>query len=253
VSGAARASRQELPWATFGLAAAAALAIVAVGVSPYARYLHHEYEPDSAMGQVAAVFLFLVGWALMLLAMMLPTATTLLAAVGRLGHDRVAARRLQLLAGTGFLSTWVVVGYAFRVGDILVHTTVDSVDWLAARPHLVVAATLFVAGAFQFTSLKHRCLTACRTPTGFVYRHWHGGHAARDAARIGVAYGVSCVGCCWALMLVLFGVGLGNVAWMFALGAVMAVEKNTAIGPRIGAPVGLVLVAVAIGVAVLGG
>ena len=77
--------------------------------------------------------LFLSGWALMLLAMMLPTATTLLAAVGRLGHDRVAGRRLQLFAGAGFLSTWIFVGYAFRVGDLLVHSTVDSVDWLAAR------------------------------------------------------------------------------------------------------------------------
>jgi predicted metal-binding membrane protein len=249
---AARAPRNEVPWATFCLAAAAALTIVAVGASPYGRYLHHGYQPPSATGQAGAVALFLAGWALMLLAMMLPTATTLLAAVGRLGHDRVAARRLQLLAGAGFLSTWIVVGYAFRVGDILVHSSVDSIGWLAARPHLVVAATLLVGGAFQFTSLKHRCLTACRTPTGFVYRHWHGGHADRDAVRIGVAYGVSCVGCCWALMLVLFGVGLGNVAWMFALGAVMALEKNTAIGPRVGAPVGVLLIAAAAGVALFG-
>ena len=154
-----------------------------MGASPYARYLHHEYQPASATGQAGAVALFLSGWAAMLLAMM-PTATTLLAAVGRLGHDRVAGRRLQLFAGAGFLSTWIFVGYAFRVGDLLVHSTVDSVDWLAARPHLVVAATLLVGGAFQFTSST--AASRPPPPTGFVYRHRHGGHAGRDAVRIGV-------------------------------------------------------------------
>ena len=246
---AARAPRKQAPWATFGLAAAAALTIVAVGASPYARYLHHEYQPASATGQAGAVALFLSGWALMLLAMMLPTATTLLAAVGRLGHDRVAGRRLQLFAGAGFLSTWIFVGYAFRVGDLLVHSTVDSVDWLAARPHLVVAATLLVGGAFQFTSLKHRCLTACRRR--FVYLHRHGGRAGRDACASAWAWGLaasavagrSCSSCSeWVL-----GTSRGC-----SPSGCDGPSKNTAIGPRVGAPVGALLIAAAAGVALFG-
>ena len=70
--------------------------------------------------------------------------------------------------------------------------------------------------------------------------------------RIGAAYGVSCVGCCWALMLVLFGVGLGSVGVDVRLGALMAVEKNTAIGPRVGAPVGVLLIAAAASIAIFG-
>lgn len=246
-------TRPGLPWVAFGLAGSAFLAIVALGASPYARYLDHTYQPTSAVGQAGAILLFLAGWTLMMLAMMLPTATSLLAAVARLGADPAAGRRLQILAGAGFVGMWIAVGYAFRAGDVFVHVGVDAIGWLSARPNLIGASALFVAGAFQFTSLKHRCLTACRSPTGFVYRHWHGRHAAGDAARIGMAYGASCVGCCWALMLVLFGLGTASVAWMLALGAVMAVEKNTAIGPRISAPIGVVLLAAAAWFAVFGG
>lgn len=240
------------PWLVLGLAASACLAIVALASSPYARYLDHDYRAESAAGQAGALVLFLGGWALMLLAMMLPTATSLLAAVARLGADRAAGRRLQTLAAGGFLGTWMAVGYVFRTADTLVHVAIDAVAWLAARPNLVGASALVVAGAFQFTSLKYRCLTACRSPSSFVYRHWHGEHAARDAARIGVAYGWSCVGCCWALMLVLFGLGTTSLAWMFFLGAAVAVEKNTAVGPRLSAPIGVLLLAAAVGVAASG-
>lgn len=236
-----------------GLAASACLALVALAGSPYARYLEHDFQAESAAGQAGALVLFLAGWALMLLAMMLPTATALLAAVGRLGADRAAGRRLQVFAAGGFIGTWMAVGYLFRTGDTLVHVAVDALGWLAARPNLVGAGALLVAGAFQFTSLKHRCLTACRSPTSFVYRNWHGEHAARDATHVGIAYGWSCVSCCWALMLVLFGLGTASPAWMFLLGAAVAVEKNTPVGPRLSAPIGVLLLAAAVGVAAAGG
>ena len=64
---------------------------------------------------------------------------------------------------------------------------------------------------------------------------------ARDALRVGTAYGVSCIGCCWALMLVLFGLGTANVAWMLCAGAVMAAEKNARVGPRLSAPLGVTM------------
>jgi predicted metal-binding membrane protein len=237
------AARMPLP--VLGLAATSLLALAAIGASPYARYFHHDYQPASVAGQAGATVLFLAGWALMMVAMMLPTATALLGAVSRLVADRAAGRRLQFLAALGFLGTWLAVGYAFRAGDILVHDAVDATGWLAARPRLVPAFTLLLAGLFQFTQLKRRCLTACRSPLAFLYRHWHGGHPGRDAVRIGMAYGVSCVGCCWALMLVVFGLGVASAAWMLGVGAIMAVEKNTAAGPRLSAPIGVFLIVAA--------
>ena len=246
---ATHARAAGLPWLVLGLAGASLAALVAWGASPYGRFLDHDYQPGSAAGQVAALALFLAGWALMIAAMMLPTATALLGAVARLGPDAPAARRHQLVVAAGFVATWVAAGYAFRAGDVLVHAGVDGWSWLGERPQLVGAAALAVAGAFQFTPLKRRCLTACRAPSSFLYRHWHGGRPRRDALRIGVAYGASCVGCCWALMLVLFGLGTANLGWMLGAGAVMAVEKNTAVGARLTAPLGVALLGAAAAVA----
>jgi predicted metal-binding membrane protein len=72
---------------------------------------------------------------------------------------------------------------------------------------------------------------------------WRGRHDRRNAFWLGVNHGIFCVGCCWALMLLMFGVGVGNLGWMLALGAVMAIEKNLPWGRKLSAPVGLVLLA----------
>ena len=212
VSEAARAPRSQAPWATFGLAAAAALTIVAVGASPCSL-------PPSRVparlgdGTGGAVALFLSGWALML-ATMLPTATTLLAAVGRLGHDRVAGRRLQLFAGAGFLSTWIFVGYAFRVGDLgALDRGLGRLAGGPTSPRGRRDAPRRRRLPVHFA--QHRCLTACRHGFGFTGT---GTAATQVAMRAHRRAHALCVGCCWALMLVLFGVGLGNVAWMFAIG-----------------------------------
>jgi predicted metal-binding membrane protein len=246
---AASARADGLALVVLGLALAALLALAIWGASPYARYLDHGYQPASSAGQAGALALFLAGWALMIAATMLPTATALLRAVARLGADRTASRRLQALVAAGFLGAWVAVGYAFRAADGLVHLGVEASSWLGERPQLVGASALLVAGAFQFSPLKHRCLTACRSPTSFLYRHWHGERPGRDALRIGVAYGVSCVGCCWALMLVMFGLGAGSIGWMLGVGAIVAVEKNAKVGPRLTVPLGVALLGAAVWVA----
>jgi predicted metal-binding membrane protein len=193
---------------------------------------------------------FLVGWALMMLAMMLPTAMSLLASVGQLGGNALAAARLHMFVSAGFIATWMVTGLVFRIGDDAVHSAVNSSDWLSTRPELVGSTTLLLAGAFQFSSLKRSCLTACQQPRSFIYRHWHGIHETREAARIGAAYGLSCVGCCWALMLVMFAFGIASAGGMFAFGAVMALEKNTAFGRKLTVPVGIGLILGALWLAV---
>jgi predicted metal-binding membrane protein len=231
------------PWAVLAVAAAAGGALVAWGASPYARLLDHGHQPSGAGAQAVGVVAFVAAWMLMIAATMLPTAAGLLRAVGRLTEERADRRRVAALVALGFLMTWAAVGYAFRAGDVLVHAAVDSVGWLDARPQLVAAGALVVAGAFQFSELKHRCLVACRSPASFLHRHWHGRHPGRDAVRVGVAYGSSCVGCCWALMLVMFGLGMVSLGWMLILAAVMAAEKTTRFGARLSKPVGIALLA----------
>jgi predicted metal-binding membrane protein len=227
------AARLVGPGALAGLALAA---LLAWGASPYARYLDHAHQPGAA----TAIAVYLAGWLLMTAAMMLPTATGLVRAFDRVTGGVV---RLRLALVAGFLGVWLLVGYAFRSADVLVHWAVDG---FAVRPSLVAAAALAVAGAYQFSGLKHRCLTACRSPRSFVLRGWTGGRPGVDAVRIGAAYGRSCVGCCWALMLVMFGVGAASLAWMLALAAVMVAERFVPPRLRLGEAVGVALLALAV-------
>ncbi|MGH8573206.1 MAG: DUF2182 domain-containing protein [Gammaproteobacteria bacterium] len=234
-----------------GLVVTAWLALWLWGVSPYAHYLGHHRALVSRDGYVALA-LFLAGWTLMIVAMMLPTATTLLGAFAKVVRHRPGRGRLTALVVVGFIGAWLVVGYLFRVADLGVHGLVASIGWLETRPSLLGAATLGLAGLYQFTPLKYRCLTACRSPRGFIYRHWRGGRPGSEALRIGLAYGWSCVGCCWALMLIMFALGLASLPWMLGLAAFMAVEKNTAVGRKLRAPLGIALVATGIAIALIG-
>ena len=108
-----------------------------------------------------------------------------------------------------------------------------------------------LAGVYQFSSLKYRCLDKCRSPVAFVMQNWRG-HERWDALRLGVRHGVFCLGCCWALMLLLFAVGVGSIGWMLVLAAVMATEKNATWGRRLSGPLGIVLVVGGVATALAG-
>jgi predicted metal-binding membrane protein len=123
--------------------------------------------------------------------------------------------------------------------------------WLSFNGWAIGAAILFIAGVFQFSRFKYLCLDACATPLSFVAARWRGQRPALESFRLGVDHGVFCVGCCWALMLLLFAVGTGSVGWMVALGGAMAIEKNTPWGRRLTKPLGVALLACAGAVAVL--
>jgi predicted metal-binding membrane protein len=204
-----------------GLALFSLLALVAWGASPYARWLDHAHAPSSP----SSMLVYLAGWLLMTAAMMLPTTLGLVGVFARVLGARPDRRKLQLGLVSGFLAVWLAVGYTFRALDVLVHAAVDASAWLSARPSLIGAASLALAGAYQFSPVKHRCLTNCRSPRSFVLRGWTGARPRADALRIGAAYGRSCASCCWALMLVMFGIGAASLGWMLALATVMGGER----------------------------
>lgn len=185
----------------------------------------------------------------MVTAMMLPSSRALTTTFGQVVHRRSDRGRLQMLLACGFLGTWLVVGCVFQVFDRGVHAAVEATPALAARPDLLAGGALVLAGAFQFTGLKRRCLVACRSPQGFVYRHWGRRGPVRDAMSVGAAYGRSCAGCCWALMLVAFAVGMANLAWMFVLAALTSAEKAGLAGPRLVSGAGAALLAVGVALA----
>jgi predicted metal-binding membrane protein len=223
--------------------------------SPYGRLLSHR-ENATVPGLDSKYFLlalvFVMGWTLMTVAMMLPTSLPLVA----LFHSFVRARphQLQLVAllVVGYLGVWTSFAVVIHAADLGIHRTVDRVAWLDAHAWLISVATLVFAGVYQFSSLKRRCLDKCRSPLSFIMEHWRGGSERAQALRLGARHGLFCLGCCWSLMLLMFAVGVGNIGWMLALGAVMAVEKNAVWGRRLTAPLGAALVVWGLTLAVLG-
>ena len=107
-------------------------------------------------------------------------------------------------------------------------------------------ATLAMAGLWQFSPLRDRCLEECRSPLGFVINRWRGTSVRVEAVRMGIAHGAFCVGCCWSLMLVMFGVGLASLSAMLVLGGLTAIEKNLPSGRRLTRPLGVLLILAAV-------
>ncbi len=238
--------RKAFLWSISSLVTLAWLILWLWDRSPYGRYLKHghlaEIGGDGGTGSVfLSVALYLVGWTLMTVAMMLPTTLPLLDIFRRLTARRPERAQLMILVITGYLSVWMGFGVAAHLADWGLHHVVEYSPWLEANAWVIGGGTLLLAGAFQFSRLKYRCLDKCRAPLSFIMEYWRGRHDHRNALLLGINHGMFCVGCCWALMLLMFGVGVGNVGWMLALGAVMAVEKNLPWGRKLSAPLGLVL------------
>jgi predicted metal-binding membrane protein len=233
-------------WSLGSLIALAWLALWLWDRSPYGRYLDHGQLGDlgadgTPFSIVFPVTLYLIGWTLMTVAMMLPTVLPLLAIFRRLTSDRPERAQLLALVICGYIGVWTAFGAMAHIADWLLHQVVERVAWLDSHAWVIGATTLLLAGAFQFSALKYRCLDKCRAPLSFVMGHWRGRHDFWHAFRLGINHGKFCVGCCWALMLLMFGVGVGNIGWMLALAAIMAIEKNLPWGRKISAPLGVAL------------
>jgi len=211
--------------AVVGAAWAVALA---ADISGQRSWVHHHEVAGSPTA--AGFVVFLAAWTGMVIAMMLPTALPLLRLFGRAAIGQEHPTRLRFVAMIGYLTVWLAFGAGGLALDIGVHRTVDAWAWLRDRPSLIPGASLVVAGLFQFSELKAKCLTECRHPAAYLLRHY--GRGYRAALRIGLGHGVFCVGCCWALMLLMFGVGIANIGWMAALTVMMVVEKNVPGGDR---------------------
>jgi predicted metal-binding membrane protein len=253
---AASHRRVFLPVLT-ALVACAWFALWAWSASPYAAYLEH--GDWTAAGPLAELCRTLPGggvlvpaalsgaaWVLMCMAMMLPTTLPLFAAFDRVASRRPDHGRLLALLGLGYLAVWAGFGVLAHGLHGMLLALVDSVPALAWRGWLIGAAIIALAGAFQFSALKYRCLEKCRSPLSFVIEHWRGRAQARQAFLLGAHHGLFCLGCCWALMLLMFAVGAGSLGWMLLLAAVMAVEKNLPWGRRLSAPLGFSLLAWAV-------
>ncbi len=227
-----------------GIALTATVALVVWSQSSGAKYLSHRAGGDHPSG-AAMVAWFSAAWLLMTIATMLPTALPLVTAFRTISAGRRRAGQLLVALIAGFLCVWLLAGIALSGVDLFVHRAADS-DALRERAWIILAVTLAGAGGYQLSSLAGRCLHACRAPVGFLARHWSGGRRVRTQSwNIGVDYGVSCIGCCAALMVVMFAVGMANPLWMVALGAASGLHKLAPHGRALAVATGWVLLACA--------
>jgi predicted metal-binding membrane protein len=179
---------------------------------------------------LAHLLLLWTMWAVMMTGMMLPSASPLIllygAAARRSSHDTAAAQIYALAAG--YLVVWAV----FSLGATALQRALAVLTLLSpmmeATSARLSAGLLIVAGLYQLTPLKLACLRACQSPLGFLVSRWRGG--ASGAFRLGLRHGAYCVGCCWALMLLLFAGGVMNLAVIAALTAFVAFEKLAPFG-----------------------
>jgi predicted metal-binding membrane protein len=171
-------------------------------------------------------------WVLMSVAMMLPTAAPAIDIFVRLTR-RLETRRATHVAGFvgGYLIAWaslaVIAGGAqASLGDAL------FAGPTSAPQNVLAGGILLLAGLYQLTPLKQACLTQCRNPLAFFMSHWREG--VGGALRMGIHHGMICIGCCWALMGLMFLSGVMNLAWMAALGLIMLLEKTVPGAARVG-------------------
>jgi predicted metal-binding membrane protein len=224
--------------------AAAWAAAVGADVTGLADGVHHDRLFAGGLS-IAAVGAFVLVWQLHLAAVMLPTSLAMISRFGVVVASRPRPTPLQGAFLSGYVAVWTYFALVALTLDAVVHRVVGAWTWLDARPGLVLGGVLFGAGLYQFSGLKARCLHACRRPDTFLRLHYRRGLGA--AVALGVRHGVFCVGCCWALMLVMFAVGLANIVWMAPLALLMLVEKSTRWGEQVVAPAGGALTALGLG------
>lgn len=165
-------------------------------------------------------------WAAMMVAMMLPSALpTILIFHKALRHDPEVSspsRRMfafvagYILAWSGFSVAATLLQWGLAEAALLSPMMVSASPWLGG-------AILIVAGVYQWTPLKYACLRQCRSPLAFLMEHWQPGMPG--ALRLGLRHGLYCVGCCWALMLLLFVGGVMSLLWIGAITAFVLMEK----------------------------
>lgn len=178
-------------------------------------------------------------WSAMMVAMMLPSAWPMIITFIQLAHRNGEHARAHAFTAA-YLLVWISFGAVGTAAQWILQR-LGALDAMAvAVSPAVTAFLLVVAGLYQFSPLKHVCLASCRTPFAFLVGEWRPG--ARGAFRMGLRHGVLCLGCCWALMALLFTGGVMNVPWVLAISIAVAIEKLAPGGERIANWLGAALI-----------
>lgn len=224
------------------------------------RQMSAEMDFHAAMGMsmmdmswtMTDVFFTFAMWAVMMVGMMAGSAAPvlLLFAASRARRAESGVKSSVLMFGLGYLVIWTGFSACAALAQWALHAAAMLSPAMAASSPYLAGAILIVAGAYQLTPWKGACLTHCRSPLGFLMTHWRDGQTG--ALQMGIRHGAYCLGCCWALMCVLFVVGVMNLVWVAMLTGLVLIEKIGRTGIMVARLAGAVMVIAGIVKVVLG-
>jgi predicted metal-binding membrane protein len=195
------------------------------------------------------VFLTFTMWSVMMVAMMNAAAAPVLLvfagthAARAQDHPRLAV----LIFGLGYLTVWIGFSAVAALAQFSLHQAALLSPGMSVFSSRLAGGILIGAGLYQITPLKRACLAHCQSPLSFLMMHWRNGNTG--AYQMGLRHGIYCLGCCWALMLVLFAVGVMNLAWVGVLAAFVLLEKIGPSGTLVSRMGGLLMIAAGVWVA----
>ncbi len=227
----------------------AALAVLVVSSWAYTLHIALKTAPMSAAMPILMPWSWddfrymFVMWAMMMIAMMLPSATPMILLFGRVRAKRKTAGRLYAPTAvfiSGYLLAWVGGSMLATLANWGLHSGGALSSMMGQVAPVIGGIFLIAAGIFQWTPLKHACLDHCRSPLAFLTQNWRDG--IPGAMLMGLHHGAYCLGCCWLLMVLLFVLGVMNLIWVAALTIVVLAEKLLPQGKAISRSLGLLLV-----------
>jgi predicted metal-binding membrane protein len=198
----------------------------------------------------------LVMWWVMMIAMMIPSAAPAILLHARVVRHGQARGQIDdpLVPSAAFAAGYLAIWLAFSVLAVALQFALERLGLLHgmmmwSTSPLLTGGLLITAGLYQLTPHKTACLARCRSPSEFLTRHWQPGHAG--AFRMGLAHGAFCLGCCWALMLLLFAAGIMNLVWIAGLAILVLLEKLAPFGVKVSRLTAALLIGVGLYVAIV--
>ncbi|HVF70515.1 MAG TPA: DUF2182 domain-containing protein [Chthoniobacterales bacterium] len=181
-------------------------------------------------------------WAGMMVAMMLPSAMPMILTFAAVSRNRRKQERPYVPVSVfvaGYLAVWTGFSLVAAIAQWLLHRKALLSPAMASQSAILAGLLLLAAGVFQFTPLKHTCLTQCRAPFEFIMTRWR--ESTGGAFRMGLEHGLFCAGCCWALMGLLFVAGVMNIVWIAVLSLIVGLEKLLPRGIWLSSAAGVIL------------
>lgn len=228
--------------------------IVCIATIAWAYMLYLDRGMGTSMGMEMAMprtkgweavdfVLMFVMWAVMMVAMMTPSATPMIltfSGITRRRHDQRNPIVATWAFVAGYLAVWTIFSAVATIAQWGLHRAALLSPMMVSSNPLLGGILLIGAGVFQFTPLKHACLSHCRSPIGFFMTEWREGSGG--AFLMGFHHGIFCVGCCWLLMALLFVAGVMNLLWVATIAVYVLVEKIVPAGYRVSQAIGVCMI-----------